>query len=167
MNCEGDQRDAGLPFSSPRVVNTGQVVAVVGTLATETGNATYVGLSANDLSMMAGVANALDTDVTDDAGNIAIRGLRGSADSYAPTVANTDKFFVYYFAWDCSLLAAVPGGENCALIPDSLLPPDQGDPSLRRTFNFGLRDYIAIGTQRGPDSSKLLSPRIFTFNPTR
>jgi len=35
---------------------------VVGTLATETRNATYVGLSATDVSMMAGVANVLDSD---------------------------------------------------------------------------------------------------------
>jgi len=36
-------------------------------------------------------------------------------------------------------------------------------PSLRGMFIIGLRDYIALGTQRGPDSSKLLTPRILTF----
>lgn len=43
------------------VLMTGQVLAVVGTLATETGNATYVGLSANNLSMMVGVATGPDS----------------------------------------------------------------------------------------------------------
>ena len=146
---------------------TGEVFAVVGTLATETGNATYAALSANDLSMMAGVANALDTDLKDSEGNVVIKGLRGSADSYASTLENTDKFFVYYFAWDCNMLTGVPGGDNCAPLPADLLPPDEGDPALRGTFTIGLRDYIAPGTQRGPDYSKLLTPRIFTFTRPR
>lgn len=167
MNCQADQQEAALPFSSPRFLDTGQVLAVVGTLATETGNATYVGLSANDLSMMAGVANALDADLKDSDGNVIIKGLKGSAGSYASTVANTDKFFVYYFAWDCDVLSGVARGEYCVAIPDDLLPPDEGDPSLRRTFTIGLRGYIAPGTQTGPDSSKLLAPRIFTFAPRR
>jgi len=165
MNCQGDQQEAAYPFSSARSLDTGEVFAVVGTLATETGNATYVGLSANDLSMMAGVANALDTDLKDSEGNVVIKGLRGSAGSYASTVENTDKFFVYYFAWDCALLAGVPGGNNCAPLPADLLPPDEGDPALRGTFTIGLRDYVAPGTQRGPDFTKLLTPRIFTFTP--
>ena len=163
MNCQADQQEAAYPFSAPRYLDTGQVFAVAGTLATETGNATYVGLSANDLSMMAGVANALDTDLKDSEGSVVIKGLKGSADSYASTVKNTDKFFVYYFAWDCDVLAGVPGGENCARIPADLLPPDEGDLALRGTFTIGLRNYIAQETQRGPDPSKLLTPMIFTF----
>jgi len=128
MNCQADQQEAALPFSSPRF---------------------------------------LDTDLKDRDGNVIIKGLKGSAGSYASTVANTDKFFVYYFAWDCDVLSGVPGGEYCVAIPDDLLPPDEGDPSLRRTFTIALRDYIAVGTQSGPDSSKLLTPRIFTFAPRR
>jgi len=165
MNCQADQQEAAYPFSAPRFLDTGHVFAVVGSLATETGNATYVGLSANDLSMMAGVANALDTDLKDSEGNVIIKGLKGSADSYGSTVKNTDKFFVYYFAWDCDVLTGVLGGESCARIPADLLPPDEGDPGLRGTFTISLRNYIAVGTQRGPDPSKLLTPRIFTFTP--
>lgn len=149
------------------VLITGQVLAVVGTLATETGNATYVGLSANNLSMMVGVANALDTDITNGDGDVIIKGLKGSADRYFPAMANTDKFFVHYFAWDCDVLTGVLGGEYCAPIPDDLLPPDAGDPSLRQAFTVALRAYIAAGTHTGPDSSKLLQPRIFTFAPKR
>lgn len=85
MDCMADQQEAALYFSSPRSLDSGQVIAVVGTLATETGNATYVGLSANDASMMAGIANVLDTDFKDSEGNV-IKGLKGSADSYATTV---------------------------------------------------------------------------------
>jgi hypothetical protein len=163
MNCQGDQQEAALPFSGPRHLGTNQVFAVVGSLATETGNATYVGLSANDLSVMAGVANALDTDLKDGDGNVITKGLSGSAESYKESVANTGKFFVYYFAWDCGVLAGVDGGDYCATIPEDLLPLTVGDLALRGTFTVGLRNYIAKGTQRGPDSGLLLTPRIFTF----
>lgn len=162
MNCNVDQQEAGLFFSSPRALDSGQVLAVVGTLATETGNATYVGLSANDASMMAGVANALDTDVTDGEGNVIIKGLKGSAGSYAATVNNTSKFFVHYFTNDCAVLEDVPGGvESCSTTLG--VEPAIGDQALFGKFIIALRDYIATGTQRGPDSSKLLTPRILTF----
>ena len=156
MDCQGDQQEAAYFFSSLLSLDSGQVYAVVDTLATETDNATYVALSANDASMMAGVANVLDT------------GLKGSADGYATTGGNTDKFFVHYFAGagKCAVLDAVlenvPGGTaNCTEISDTT----QGDPALRGMFTFGLRDYIAPGTERGPDSSIVLRPRILTFTP--
>lgn len=159
MSCQADQQEAGLFFSGPRPLDSGQVVAVIGTLATETGNATYVGLSANDASMMAGVANALDTDF------FGLKGLKGSADSYAGdpfNVKNTDKFFVHYFTKDCTVLKDVPGGEeNCS--PTNGVQPALGDPALRGMFTFSIRDYIAPGTQRGPDPAKLLTPRLLTF----
>jgi len=162
MDCQGDQQEAALYFSSPRSLDSGQVIAVVGTLATETGNATYVGLSANDASMMGGVANVLDTDSKDSEGNVIIKGLKGSADSYATTVNNTGKFFVHYFTKDCAVLKDVPGAmESCS--PTDGVQPAIGDPALRGMFIIALRDYIALGTQRGPDPSKLLTPRILTF----
>jgi hypothetical protein len=130
---------------------------VVGTLATETGNATYVGLSANDASMMAGVANVLDTDV--DGPNGLIKGLKGSADSYG--VENAGKFFVHYFTEDCAVLKDPGWIDNCSSTRG--VQPAIGDPALRGKFIIALRDYIATGTQRGPDPSKLLTPRILTF----
>ena len=39
----------------------------------------------------------------------------------------------------------------------------QGDPTLFGMFWPGIRDYIAPGTERGPDTSQLLTPRILTF----
>jgi hypothetical protein len=38
-----------------------------------------------------------------------------------------------------------------------------GHPSLRGMFLAGIRDYLAPGTERGSDASKLLPPRILTF----
>ena len=154
MDCQGDQQEAAYFFSSPRSLDSGQVIAVVGTLATETGNATYVALAATDASIMGGAPNGTILDTV----------LKGSADGYATTVHNTDKFFVHYFTKDCTVLKDVlkdvPGGmANCSEISGTT----QGDPALHDMFTFALRDYIALGTQRGPDSSKLLTPRILTF----
>ena len=38
-----------------------------------------------------------------------------------------------------------------------------GDPELQGMVMLSLRDYIAQETESGPDSSKLLTPRILTF----
>ena len=111
--------------------------------------------------MMAGVANVLDTDVVvPDKGTI--KGLKGSADSFADTVNNTGKLFAHFFTEDCDVLGAVPAWvEHCS--PTAGVEPALGDPALRGKFIIALRDYIATGTQRGPDPSKLLTPRILTF----
>ena len=56
-----------------------------------------------------------------------------------------------------------PGGmENCS--PTDVIQPAIGDPALRGKLIIALRYYIAQGTQRGPDASKLLTPRILTFS---
>ncbi|MGW2703996.1 hypothetical protein [Streptomyces sp. NPDC001340] len=157
MNCLGDQQDAAYFFERPLSLDSGQVYAVVDTLATETGNATYTALSVNDASLLAGVANVLDTS------------LKGSADGYATTVKNSGKFFVHYFTRDCRVLRDLPGWpKNCTEITTQMLPSHvntsaEGDPALHGMFMASLRDYIKPGTARGPDSSKLLAPRILTF----
>jgi hypothetical protein len=158
MNCQGDQQEAAYFFSSPRSLDSGQVIAVVDTLATEMGNATYVALSANDASTMGGVPNATIVDT----------GLKDSADFFAPAdnPGKFSKFFVHYFARDCT---NVPGRlQDCTTITDEMLPPAsntsaEGDPALHGMIIVSLRDYIAPGTERGPDSSQLLTPRILTF----
>jgi len=151
MYC-GDQTEAAYWFSTPRPTATGQVFAIVGTLGTETNNAVYVGLSANDASTMGGVPKGtlLDTQ------------LKGSADTYASDVYNTNMFFVRYFTKDCSVLQEVPGGGNCTRISDM---PIAGDPDLQDVVIFSLRDYIAPGTALGPDPYKVLAPRIIMFQP--
>ena len=151
MDCLGDQQEAIYYITSPRPTDSGQVYAVIGTLATETGNATYVGLSANDAAIMGGVPDGtvLDTD------------LKGSADVYASTVDNTDKFFVHYYTTNCAQLVDVPGGvENCTRISGM---STIGDPALQGMIMISLRDYIAPGTARGPDPTEIPTPRILTF----
>ena len=151
MDCLGDQQEAAYYFSSPRPTGAGEVYAVVSTLATETDNAVYVGLSANDAAILGGVPDAtlLDTQ------------LKGSADVYASTVANTGKFFVRYFTENCDVLANVPGGlDNCTEISGM---SDQGDPDLQGMIIISLRNYIKPDETSGPDSSLLLNPRILTF----
>jgi hypothetical protein len=158
MNCQGDQQDVAFYMSSPRSIDSGQVYAIVGTLATETGNATYVALSANAASIMGGVANVTDHTLG------TIPGLFGSAEGYSTALDNPDDFFVHYFAKECSVLEPalvnVPGGlVNCTELSDETL----GDPTLRGSFMFSLRDYVAQGRNRGPDASYVLTPRILTF----
>ncbi len=162
MDCLGDQQEAAYFFSSPRPADSGQVYAVVSTLATETGNAIYVGLSANDASIMGGVPDGtlLDTE------------LKGSADAYAPgdNPGKFSKFFVHYFSTDCAALVDV--SSDCELDPDSEGSKcctqisgmsTIGDPALQGMLMISLRDYIAKGTESGPDSSQLLTPRILMF----
>lgn len=157
MNCLGDQQDAAYFVSRPLPLDSGQIYAVVDTLATETGNATYAALSVNDPSLLAGVANVLDP------------GLKGSAAGYSRTVRNSGKFFVHYFTRDCTVLRGVPGWpRNCTTITTQMLPSHantsaEGDPALHGMFMASLRDYVKPGTARGPDSTKLLTPRILTF----
>jgi hypothetical protein len=158
MNCNVDQQESSLYFSSLSSLDSGQVLAIVGTLATETGNAVYVGLSANDALILGGVANVMDTDVIGPDGPI--KGLKGSADRYATRVNNTGKFFVHYFTKNCSVLPP-EDFENCS--PTNGVDPAIGDPTLRGKFIIVLRDYIATKTQRGPDVSKLLTPRVLMF----
>jgi hypothetical protein len=131
MDCLGDQQEAAYSFSALRPTGSGEVYAVVSTLATETGDAIYVGLSANDAAIMGGVPNGtlLDTQP------------KGSADVYASTVDNPDNIFVRYFSNDCAALTNVPGGEeNCTEIGGM---STQGDPDLQDKIILSLRNYIA------------------------
>jgi hypothetical protein len=160
MNCNGDNNDAAIFWGNPLPLDSGQVYAVLDTLATETRNATYVGLSINDASTFSSPANTLDT------------GLKGSADSYASAVNNTDKLFVHYYTRDCTPLNDLLGDRplDCTQITDQMVPRRTdtsavGHPALRGMFMVALRDYIVPGTERGADASKLLPPRVLTFTP--
>ncbi len=157
----GDQTDAGLFYTGPLALDTGQVHAVVTTLATETGNATYVGLSINAASTYLAPSGLVDAQ------------LKGSASGYSDAVNDPGKFFVHYFARDCSaVVPLLPVGRSadCTEIDDDAVPKPGdpqaiGDPTLFGLYWLGIRDYIAPGTQRGPDTSKLLRPRVLTFTP--
>ncbi|HEX6515804.1 MAG TPA: hypothetical protein VF049_09515 [Nocardioidaceae bacterium] len=157
MDCDGDNPDTAFFYGQMLPLDRGQVYAVVDTLATETGNATYVGLSAHAAAVFYAPVNILDAD------------LKGSARGYARTVRHTGKFFVHYFTRDCSVLAGLPGiSKSCTRLTDAMIPPRGapnafGDPRLRGKLQLGIRDYVVPGTARGPDASKILTPVVLGF----
>jgi hypothetical protein len=156
MNCLADGQDASYFMAPPKPLDTGRIYAVVGTLATETGNGTYVGLSVNDSSLLKGVLNVDDTK------------LKGSAGSYESAVGNWDKFFVHFFTRDCAAIAGLTD-RACTTITRSMVPlagddKAPGDADLHGKFSAGLRAYVVPGYERGPDPTKQLPPRTLTFS---
>ncbi len=140
MNCIADGQDSPYYFSGDLPLDNGEVYAVVDTLATETGNATYVSIGINDSAKLLGVGSVDDP------------ALKGSADAYASTVSNTDKLFVYFLARNCDGLEAMTDGK-CLSITDNMVPPGV-------KIKLSLRDYVFPGTARGPDSAQLLKPMV-------
>lgn len=162
MNCLGDGQDASYFLAKSRALDSGQVYAVVGTLATQTGNATYVGLSVNDVSMLKGVANIPDTDPKNLDGD-----LTRSAEVFEGTGQDFDPYFVHFFTRDCSAIEGLAGGA-CTSITEDMVPragdeSAPGDPDLVGKFSAAVRAYVKPGTARGPDPSLQLRPRILTF----
>ena len=160
MNCDGDNSNAALFGEKPLPLDSGQVYALVDSLATQTGNATYVGVSVTDASTFFSPVSLLDTMLT------------GSADGYAGIVKDTGKFFVHYFTRDCSVLEPLLGKtgveHDCTPITYQMVPKQGnnaalGDPSLHGMFVLGIRDYVLPGATLGPESSKLLRPRVLSF----
>ena len=139
MDCLGDTQDTSYQFRPGQQYDDGEVYAVVGTLGTATGNATYVSLGINNTRIRLG---ALNVDGSE---------LEGSAQPY--DVANADKLFVHYFTRDCQGLEDLTHG-FCTPVAatEFVIPP--GDPA-----SFVERDYMVPGTQRGPEST-LLQPSI-------
>jgi len=161
MDCLGDNQDASYFFAPARPLDGGQVYAVLGTLATATGNGTYVGLSVNDASKLKGVLNVPDTDADAPRAD-----LTGSAAAYVK-VKNRDKFFIHYFSRDCRGLRGLTGGA-CTTITEDMVPEAgddraPGDPRLHGKVNFALRAYVKPGTERGPDPELQLRGRLLTF----
>lgn len=139
-NCLGDNQDTSYGLYGPMSLDHGEIYAVAGTLGTETGNATYVAVGVNEVPKLKGVADLSEDD------------LRGTAKAYVRKVNHTHKFYLYYFTRDCSGLEDLTDG-NCLPIQEDLIP--QGGQ-----FAISIRNYIKPGTQRGPDSSKLLPSMI-------
>jgi hypothetical protein len=161
MDCLGDNQDASYFFAPARPLDQGQVYALVGTLATETGNGTYVGLSVNDASRLKGVFNVPDTDK-----EAPWADLTGSADRYT-SVKNRDKLFVHYFSRNCRGLRGLTGGA-CTTITEDMVAragddSAQGDPRAHGQVNFALRTYVKPGSERGPDPKLQLKGRVLTF----
>lgn len=163
MNCLGDGQDASYFLARSLSLDDGQVYAVVGTLATETGNATYVGLSVNDVSTLKGVANIPDLDLVDPAGD-----LKGSAEVFEQPGQDFGKYFIHFFTRDCSAIDGLAAGA-CTSITEDMVPragdaAAPGDPDLLGKFSAAVRAYVKPGTARGPDPALQLRPRTLTFH---
>jgi len=159
MNCLADGQDASYYFAQPRQLDTGKIYAAVGTLAKMTGNATYVGLSVNDASLLKGALNIDDTQ------------LQGSASGYYSEVSDPDtleEFFVHFFTRDCAAIADLTDGA-CTTITTDLIPlagdtNALGDRDLHGKFSMAVRSYVVPGFERGPDPTLQLPPNILTFS---
>lgn len=144
MNCLGDTQDTTYQYSFPLPVGSQVIYAAVGTLGTQTGNATYVGLGLNSTPRLLGFANRADED------------LLNTASYYAASVDNTEKFFVYYFTRDCSGLEQYTDGYCFELSNDDLpLCQNPTDPTCSK-LTLSIRDYLPPGSQRGPNPNYVL-----------
>lgn len=148
MNCIGDGQDTSYQMTQDFLLDTGYVFAVAGTLGTRTGNATYVGLSVNDSYLIKGVAN-IDSDQ-----------LSNTAGSYTSALTNPSKFYLYYLARDCSAINDLTDG-NCLAVTEDMVPvcSDPADPGCHH-IKLMQREYIRKGTERGPESTLLLPPKL-------
>jgi hypothetical protein len=144
MNCLGDSQDADYQISASHHLDNGEVIAVVGTLGTKTGNATYTSISVNWFPALVGLLNRDDVV------------LEESAKKFKDKLTNPyTKFYVYYFARDCSGLYPW-----CQEIPRTLL-------SRGETVKFVQRNYINPGSRRGPDPRLMLNPVTIEFDGTK
>jgi hypothetical protein len=135
MNCLADNQDTDYQITLPALhIDDGQVIAAVGTLATSTGNATYVSLGINRFPALVGVANLSDRD------------LDGTAQSFQAALQHDARlFYVYYLARDCT------GLDPCLEIPRKLFP-------LGDALRLMQRNYVSPGSARGPSPNKVLNP---------
>ena len=139
MDCLGDTQDATYQFRPGLQFDNDEVYAVVGTLGTATGNATYVSLGLNNVHYRLGVKN-VDGSM-----------LAGSAGFYGD-LENLDKLYVYYFTRDCTGIQSLTHG-FCTPVEDSEFVIRRGDLA-----SIVERDYVSAGTQRGPESTLTVPP---------
>ncbi|NLX53088.1 MAG: hypothetical protein GXY72_13415 [Deltaproteobacteria bacterium] len=145
MDCLADTQDATYQFSGGYGFDNGEVYAVIGTLGTATGNASYVSLGVNNFRLRLGAENVDGSK------------LAGSAKpEWYPGADKLDKFYVYYFTRNCedSKVQVLTHG-FCLSVKDSELVIPFGDKA-----SLVERDYMAPGTQRGPDSKLTLPSKV-------
>ena len=138
MNCLGDTQDTDYQIGPLLRLDDDAVLAVVGTLATETGNATYTSLSVNRFPALVGVANISDPD------------LKGTAAGFGDFQTG-DPFYVHYVARNCA------GLHPCVEVSTKLVAPEE-------TIRLIQRNYVLPGSRRGPDPTKLLSPTLIVLD---
>jgi hypothetical protein len=149
MNCLGDNQDdsfrisPNISFDTNVIVTDGiaqgDVVAVVGTLATATRNATYVSLALNSFPEAISFGNLTHLD------------LEGTASAYSADVENTGMFYLYYFSRDCA------GLTPCQEISESDVP-------IGSFLKLTERNYVRPGTARAPDAEWMLTPSIIVLS---
>lgn len=135
MNCLADNQDTDYQITLPPLhIDDDQVIAAVGTLATATGNATYVSLGVNRFPALVGVANLSDAD------------LFGTAASFQGALEHDARlFYVHYIARDCT------GLHPCLEISRTLFP-------VGETLKLMQRNYVTPGSTVGPAPAKVLNP---------
>jgi len=150
MNCLGDGQDATYQMTPNLNLDQGEIYAVAATLGTKTGNATYVGLGVNASLKLKGV------------GNVESDQLQNTANSYASEINNPDKFYLYYFTRDCTGLEDLTGGNCLSITTDMVAVCTESDPDspLCDHLKLSQREYIKKGTERGPDSTLVLLPKL-------
>ena len=99
----------------------------------------------------------------------AARAPTGARLGYAGAVRHAGHFFVHHYAGDRAP-EALPGNrpQGGTPITDDMVPPRGdpralGDPALPGRFLLGRRDYVLPGSHLGPESSKVLPPRLLAF----
>jgi hypothetical protein len=145
MNCLAPTEDTAYFMSARLPLPNDRVYAVIGALGTQTGNATYVGLGLNASTTQLGFDNIEDTY------------LAGSANRYT-AVPYHDRFFLQYFARDCTGLETLTEGSHCYSIGDQL--PDCSDPAdlTCAMLVLSVRNYLLPDSQRGPEPKLTLNP---------
>ena len=141
MDCLADTQDATYQFSGGYEFDNGEVYAVIGTLGTATGNASYVSLGVNNFRLRLGAENVDGSK------------LEGSVKpEWYPGVNNLDKLYIYYFTRNCEdeKVQELTHG-FCLSVKDTELVVPPGDK-----VSLVERDYMAPGTQRGPNSKLTL-----------
>lgn len=152
QNCLADTQDTSYQYSLPLPITDSQVYAVIGTLGTQTGNASYVGLGLTSTIRLLGFDNLSDAD------------LKDTASAYSAQVENTDKFFLYYFTRDCSVLDGLTDGNCLEISLDDI--PACNDPTLETCdkLSLSLRDYIYPNSRRGPNDFYKLTTLVIPFD---
>ena len=141
MDCLADTQDATYQFSGGYEFDNGEVYAVIGTLGTATGNASYVSLGVNNFRLRLGAENVDGSK------------LEGSVKpEWYPGVNNLNKLYIYYFTRNCEdeKVQELTHG-FCLSVKDTELVVPPGDK-----VSLVERDYMAPGTQRGPNSKLTL-----------
>jgi len=136
-DCLGDNSDADYQIGPTEGPDRGEVLAVVGTLSTMTGNASYVSLSVNWIPPLQGGLNVSD------------KRLRGTAAAFG--IGDADKLYVLYFARDCS------GLENCMEVTEQMV-------SRGGLLKIVPRNYVVPGSARGPDPTRVVNPMLIVLD---